>query len=100
MAAQQGCAAVGSSFSATACPGELGLATALGGPSGALGLGHGHSEAVVSSGHVHGGTVAHSARGGTSRSDETIVDDGSLSSGMVLGFTAMWQHALEGYDGV
>jgi len=75
-------------------------ATTLGSPSGALGLGLGHGEAAVCSDHVHGGVAAHRAWWWCHRFDEIAVKGRSLSLGMVLRLMAMWQHALEGDDGV
>ena len=69
-------------------------------PSGALWCGSSHGEAAVSSGHVHGGTAAHSARGDAYRSDETVVGDGSPSLVMVLGFKAMRKHSRGGQRGL
>ena len=72
----------------------MSVAIASGGPSGALGLGLGHGGAVVCSNCAHGGMAVHSARGDACRSDETVVGDGSLSLGMVLGFIALQKHTL------
>ena len=76
------------------------MAIALGGPSRALGLGLGHGGVAVCSGRVHGGAAAHRALRWCRRSEETVVEGRSPSSGMVLRFMAKRQHALEGDDGV
>ena len=66
----------------------------LGGPSGALGLGLGHGGAAMCSNRMLGGTTAHNACGSACHSDKMVVSDGSLSSGMVLGFNALRKHTL------
>ena len=53
-------------------------------PSGALWCGSSHGEAAMSSGHVHGGTVAHRAWRWCHRSDETVAEGRYPSSEMVL----------------
>ena len=74
------------------------MAKASGGPSGDLGLGHGHDGIAVSSSHVHGGTAAHRAWWRARRADEAAVHDSSPSLMMVLGLMEMQKHALEGDD--
>ena len=71
------------------------MATVLGCPSEALGLGYGHSEAVVSSGHVHGNTAVRAWRRRGQCSNKMAVGDGSPSLGMVPGFMALKKHKLE-----
>ena len=58
---------------------QASTATACMNPSGAQRCGSSHGEAAVSSGHVHGGTAAHNARGGACRSDETCNTSGVLT---------------------